>query len=323
MEHSIPATTQFNDLPDELVGIIMEHGLHMFDRRSRTVVHDKIRDLLVTHEHASIINERLMEKVSHIHNIFLQYHTFQLMLERSLSSEQLREIRDAPLTDRICMMGMRAQENYDHALAVIVRKINHLADTDVVTQMANIFRCQLQTGINNLTGITTLNLSTCGIILIPDETMQLINLQWLDLSHNQLISIPDSLGQLTNLTYLKLSHNHLTFVPDSLGQLTNLQYLYLENNQLTFVPDSLGQLINALWVNLSHNRLISIPASLGMSKLQLLDLNDNQLTSLPDGLGKLPNLRRLNLSHNQLTPLQSIKRFLQSIQRLLLVCGSY
>src|SRR3989338_9834956 len=118
MEHSIPATTQFNDLPDELVGIIMEHGLHMFDRRSRAVVQDKIRDLLVTHEHSSLINERLMEKVIHIHNTFLIYHTFQLMLKHSLSSEQLREIGSAPLSNRICMMGMRAQENYDHALAV-------------------------------------------------------------------------------------------------------------------------------------------------------------------------------------------------------------
>ena len=313
---------QFNDLPDELVEVIMNYGLPIVDRRSRILAQERVRALLVAHEHVSIVTERLMAKVSGISNSFLQYHTFVRELKQCLSPEQLKEI---PLFDRIRLMGLRAQENQDRTLAEMAISAKCLlnADFDDMTQLANSVRTQFQAG--RFDAIAILCLSYRKIISIPDEIIQLSSLQILKLSNNQLTSIPAILGRLTNLRELHLDFNQLTFVPDSLGQLTNLQILHLNNNQLTSVPaslgqlsslahlylyinqlttvpDSLGQLIELRSLNLGFNRLTSIPDSFGqLTNLTMLVLTYNQLTTIPDTLGQLTNLRELYLDHNRLT----------------------
>ena len=67
------APAQFNDLPDELVSLIMEHGFHIFDRRSRAVVKEILRDILETHARVPLFTQSLMETLCWIPNDFQQY----------------------------------------------------------------------------------------------------------------------------------------------------------------------------------------------------------------------------------------------------------
>ena len=85
----------------------MDYGLPIVDRRSRTLAQERVRDLLVTHEHATIVTERLMKGVQ-CSNSFLQYYTFRLVERQYVSPAQLREIETALPVDRIRLMGLRA-----------------------------------------------------------------------------------------------------------------------------------------------------------------------------------------------------------------------
>src|SRR3989338_3257853 len=138
----------FNDLPDELMSLIMNYSLHVFDRRSRTVVQKKVDELLIIPERSPIVIRRLMEKVIWLPTCHQQYYTLRHELRQSISPEQLNEIAKAPLSDRIRLMGEQAQQNHDHALAEIAWEtvtipIGDLEDPDE-TQIANWFRDQLQ-----------------------------------------------------------------------------------------------------------------------------------------------------------------------------------
>src|SRR3989338_3553282 len=270
---------EFNDLPDELVELIMSYSysISIFDRRSRTLAQERIRDLLLLHEHVSLVTQRLMEKAQWLSNIFQQYYTFVRELRQCLSSEQLEEIVQSPHVDRIRLMGLRAQENHDYTLAKMAEEINPYQSCSLLyEQMANCLRThQLQTG-SDWDDLDKLDLRSSNIISLPDELLLLTSLQTLNLYNNRLTSIPDNLGYLlTNLLYLRLNCNQLTSIPDSLGQLDSLVKLSLDDNRLTSVPDSLGQL----------------------KSLRKLYLNNNRLTSVPDSLEQLTRLRKLYLNN--------------------------
>ena len=314
---------QFNDLPDELMELIMKYDLYVFDRRSRALVQKRVSDLLSTHEHSSV-PERLYEKVIWLPNTILQFYTYYRELRRLLSSQQLRRIEHFPPIIRIRLMEMQAQDNQDHALSCVVQKFPSLfPDTPVLssddTLMANWFRTQLELNPINLDWISVMILTKCGIFSIPDEIIQFRQLQALDVADNYLTFIPDSLDQLTQLQWLYLSNNQLISVPDSLGNLEHLLRLNLHNNHLTSIPDCLGQLQSLMTLNLSHNRLTSVPDTLGnLKNLNCLQLSDNQLTSVPDTLGNLENLMYLDLHRNLLTTVPASLGQLRKLLQLLL-----
>src|SRR3989338_1446200 len=294
----------FNDLPDEMMEIIIDHTQPGYDRRSRTLAQNKCRELLKSHEHDCIFTENLLGKLclwfptSH----HLQYYTFLQELTRSLSPTQLETIVNYSLSERIRQMALIAQANQDHALAMILSRISQIDSEDDVTLVANHFRNQLRDQSIKFNVMTRLQLENLDMIALPDEISQFSSLIELDLSNNQLTYLPASLGQLNKLKNLNLSINQLTSVPASLGQLKKLTFLYLNENQLTSVPDSLGQMSKLGLLNLSKNLLTTIPDSLGnLSKLGYLFLIENQLISLPDSLGRLSNLIMLDISYNQLT----------------------
>ena len=68
--------TQFNDLPDEIVEQIIDYRQSGFDRRSRALAQEKCREFLTTHEHDSLVTERLMAKLGHLPSPHLKYYTF-------------------------------------------------------------------------------------------------------------------------------------------------------------------------------------------------------------------------------------------------------
>src|SRR3989338_7073485 len=289
----------FNDLPDEMMEIIIDHTQPGYDRRSRTLAQNKCRELLKSHEHDCIFTENLLGKLclwfptSH----HLQYYTFLQELTRSLSPTQLETIVNYSLSERIRQMALIAQANQDHALAMILSRISQIDSEDDVTLVANHFRNQLRDQSIKFNVMTRLQLENLDMIALPDEISQFSSLIELDLSNNQLTYLPASLGQLNKLKNLNLSINQLTSVPDSLGQMSKLGLLNLSKNLLTTIPDSLGNLSKLGYLFLIENQLISLPDSLGrLSNLIMLDISYNQLTVIPDSLGQLSKLVGLYLS---------------------------
>ena len=125
----------------------------------------------------------------------------------------------------------------------------------------------LSTALNNLTGLTSL-----------------------DLSDNQLTETIPALNSLTGLTSLNLSDNQLTGSIPALSSLTGLTSLNLSDNQLTGSIPAMTSLSSLTSLDLSDNQLTgSIPALTSLSSLTVLNLSHNQLTGrIPLQLGQPP-----------------------------------
>ena len=142
---------------------------------------------------------------------------------------------------------------------------------------------------------------------LPEELVELRNLEWLYLWGNQLSgSIPKELGNLTNLIRLSLNSNQFSgSIPKELGNLTNLTHLDLRDNQLSgSIPKEFGNLTNLTRLSLHTNQFSgSIPKEFGnLTNLERLVLRSTQVSgSIPKELGNLTNLTHLNLDRNQLS----------------------
>lgn len=71
---------------------------------------------------------------------------------------------------------------------------------------------------------------------IPDEVLELTQLEKLYLSYNKIKEIPESITKLTNLTQLYLRNNEIKEIPESITKLTNLTYFELNSNQIEKPP---------------------------------------------------------------------------------------
>lgn len=95
------------------------------------------------------------------------------------------------------------------------------------------------------------NLSFCGIEMIPSGVFVTTNLVSLDLSHNK-ISDVSSLGKLKCLKYLNLRNNKIKYIY-GLCTLVNLKILDLAKNEIEIIPDNIYGLISLISLDLSEN----------------------------------------------------------------------
>ena len=171
--------------------------------------------------------------------------------------------------------------------------------------------------LGNLTGLTRLDLDGNQLASVPEWLGNLTGLARLNLCRNRLGSVPESLGNLTGLTRLDLGGNQLASVPEWLGNLTALTELYLYGNQLGSVPEWLGNLTALTELYLYGNQLASVPGPLGkLTSLTALDLYGNRLESVPESLGNLTALITLNLGGNHLASVPGCLGKLTSLTRL-------
>ncbi|CAN6458076.1 unnamed protein product [Victoria cruziana] len=121
--------------------------------------------------------------------------------------------------------------------------------------------------------VTFLNLSGCGLSVLPVELTRLPLLEKLYLDNNKLSLLPSELGELKSLKELRLDYNMLISVPE-LKECTGLKELSLEHNKLV-------------------RPLLDLRA---MSELRILRLFGNPLEFLPEIL-PLHKLRHLTLAN--------------------------
>lgn len=96
---------------------------------------------------------------------------------------------------------------------------------------------------------------------IPNELVNLVNLEILDLSFNSISSIPKRLN-LINLKELLLNDNYLSSLNKSMTSLKNLERLTLNNNQLNDIADYLFDSVKLVYLDLSYNNLTKISAKI-------------------------------------------------------------
>jgi Leucine-rich repeat (LRR) protein len=183
--------------------------------------------------------------------------------------------------EQIQAEAAKVQVQLDKSLVAIWPRIQAQLNVPMPLTSAEEVRSWLNNPENKieLDRVTTLDLSSLGLEILPPEIGSLSKLKTLELSNNGLQSLPDTIGNLSKLEELYLYENQLQSLPDTIENLSKLQGLLLNNNQLQSLPDTIGDL----------------------SKLKVLELKDNQLQSLPDTIEKLSALQELCLSGNPFT----------------------
>ncbi|KAL5354446.1 hypothetical protein ACLOAV_000535 [Pseudogymnoascus australis] len=187
-----------------------------------------------------------------------------------------------------------------------------------------------------------LNIAAMGLKEIPDEVMNMYNLEnmngqassWAECSNNKLQNeCFEIISQIPSLRDLKIANNSLcSELSSGLLSLVNLEVLDLHNNQLSSLPAGLGDLTRLRVLNLSQNTFTSLPFNAfqrlplteltaannklcgtliqsnaaEFPKLRTLDISGNSIKSLSSGSLSLPLLQLLTVSANRLTHLPNV-----------------
>ncbi len=214
------------------------------------------------------------------------------------------------------------QRQLDMSLEIIWSKVQEELDFEeaFIPNSAKEVRKWLadQTHLEAIRSVSTLDLSSLELKLLPPEIGDLIGLTELKLSDNEIRALPFAIGKLRFLSKLELQDNWLSSLPPSIGDLSSLTVLDLSFNYLTAIPETIGSLGNRLEIfHLSDNQLQTLPPSIErLSSLTQFDLSGNELTSLPATIGNLTSLKILQLGKNRLTELPESCRYLTSVTNL-------
>ncbi|KAL9227671.1 hypothetical protein vseg_003333 [Gypsophila vaccaria] len=128
--------------------------------------------------------------------------------------------------------------------------------------------------ILKLKRLRTLNLSDCGIDVLPDNVSDLIQLRFLDLSKNySLVAIPESMTKLSNLQVLNLNLcQQLKWLPRSMGRLAMLRCLEIDEcDSLTYMPLGLQKLTSLQSLN---RFVVSLPSEANKDSGGIIILKD-------------------------------------------------
>ncbi|KAM6588684.1 hypothetical protein CsatA_011289 [Cannabis sativa] len=94
--------------------------------------------------------------------------------------------------------------------------------------------------------LRSLNLSSCGLMKLPENIGDLIHLRYLEVGDNPLEKLPNSFCNLCNLQTLRMESHFLVPIelPEGIGKLVNLRSLYIrgENSRFEGLPKGITTL---------------------------------------------------------------------------------
>ena len=124
----------------------------------------------------------------------------------------------------------------------------------------------------------------------------LSNLTSLDLSNNNISKISKKINQFPNLKRIILNNNFISVIPFYLSELLYLEELQLEDNLLQLIPINIQNFPSLKILHINNNKLEKIPVELGLIKnLEILLFEKNQFTEIPTSLCYLKKLKRIKL----------------------------
>ena len=151
--------------------------------------------------------------------------------------------------------------------------------------------------VENQKKIKELIVNNQNLIKINKNLYQnLTNLTTLNLSNNSIGKISKKIVQLKNLKHLIVNNNLISVIPFYLADLLYLEEIQLENNLIQLIPIVI-QNFNALKIlNISSNKLEKLPVELGLIKnLEILLFDKNEYMEIPTSLCYLKKLKRIKL----------------------------
>ncbi|ESO92913.1 hypothetical protein LOTGIDRAFT_232977 [Lottia gigantea] len=154
-----------------------------------------------------------------------------------------------------------------------------------------------------ISGGSALSLKAHFISELPDIAPMVKTITYLNLSFNDFTSVPEEVLDIHQLQIFKMRNNPLLVLPDDIDRLCCLRTLVVSFCLISTIPNSLYKLQTLEHVNLSYNKLTSISNDIKyMKNLVELNIEGNQLPAMPCGALTL-NLQYLNVKNNFMHPL--------------------
>ncbi|XP_048421108.1 disease resistance protein RPV1-like [Pyrus x bretschneideri] len=158
---------------------------------------------------------------------------------------------------------------------------------------------ELPLSINNLTGLSHLNLRCCVELKSLSSSIRMKSLKTFNLSGcSSLEMFPEISGVIEGLEELNLCGSKIKELPSSINKLTRLCYLVLSDcNELKRLPRSIC-MKSLKTFNLSGSSLEMFPEiSEVIEGLEKLDISWSEIQELPLSINNLTRLRHLNLNY--------------------------
>lgn len=186
--------------------------------------------------------------------------------------------------------------------------------TSIVERKKGIIR--FRSGIKRIVNLRELDVSNNQISLIPDEIMNLKQLQKMCLDSNNLSQINESLKYVATLEELSISNNSIYSIPDIFKWFNKLKYVDLSSNYINEISVSLLEMKELKELNLSNNLISKLDfPTLNIDKLKMekIDLSNNGLLEVPSWIKGATNLTEINLSNNYI---KSVPSFICNLPNL-------
>ncbi len=177
---------------------------------------------------------------------------------------------------------------------------------------------RLPNEIKNLTHLRELAITECPNIdldLLFDMLVDVGSLREMDLTDNGLLFIPFEISNLVQLTDVWLDGNRLSKVPEGVKSLPNLSRLSLFNNNLEKLNLAADDFQTLTSINLCYNNFDTFPMELKyIRNLERVMMWYNEISTIPQEINQLKRLKYLDLHHNNLTDEQKEELRLQLIE---------
>lgn len=253
-------------------------------------------------------------------------------IEQILSNEANETIEDEESDDEqeLDAKSWLVKHDINHIPLITSLNINSKIDLipDCIGEFVNLKSLQVECccyevpdTLSNLTQLTDLSLSQCGLEEIPEVISTLTSLKRLNLFINKIKNIPNFISTLSNLEDLSMGENPIELLPDFIVELSSLKSLFfLCCYTIKSIPEDIGRLTNLEQLYLGCNKIDILPDSIGqLTNLFHLDICGNNINVIPDSMSLLTNLMYLHLDGDKSNIPDCIKQLKKSNENLELI----